>query len=135
MKTYQNETSREDGKNVGYERKKKGGEQQKHEATSNKWRKCTQIQQHKITERKVQGQKVRGQGSNLIFFVVFPVDVGTMNSSQTKGIKLDKTHRSTRNRIPLDRAGVPDLSVRWIISIGGGGDSHDPTTNEQVVAP
>jgi hypothetical protein len=58
-----------------------------------------------------------------------------MNSSQTKGIKLDKTHRSTRNRIPLDRAGVPDLSVRWIISIGGGGDSHDPTTNEQVVAP
>jgi hypothetical protein len=29
-----------------------------------------------------------------------------------------------------DRAGVPDLSVRWIISIGGGGDSHDPTTNE-----
>jgi hypothetical protein len=34
-----------------------------------------------------------------------------------------------------DRAGVPDLSVRWIISIGGGGDSRDPTTNEQVVAP
>jgi hypothetical protein len=34
-----------------------------------------------------------------------------------------------------DRAGVPDLSVRWIISIGGGGDSRDPTTNEQVMAP
>jgi hypothetical protein len=34
-----------------------------------------------------------------------------------------------------DRTGVPDLSVRWIISIGGGGDSRDPTTNEQVVAP
>jgi hypothetical protein len=46
------------------------------------------IQQHKITETKVQGQKVREQGSNLIFFVVFPVDVGTMNNSQTKGIKL-----------------------------------------------
>jgi hypothetical protein len=29
-----------------------------------------------------------------------------------------------------DRAGMPDLSVRWIISIGGGGDSRDPTTNE-----
>jgi hypothetical protein len=29
-----------------------------------------------------------------------------------------------------NRAGVPDLSVRWIISIGGGGDSRDPTTNE-----
>jgi hypothetical protein len=29
-----------------------------------------------------------------------------------------------------DRAGVPDLLVRWIISIGGGHDSHDPTTNE-----
>jgi hypothetical protein len=58
-----------------------------------------------------------------------------MNSCQTKGIKLDKTHRSTRNLIPLDRARVPDLSMRWIISIGGGGDSHDPTMNEQVVAP
>jgi hypothetical protein len=34
-----------------------------------------------------------------------------------------------------DRAGVPNLSVRWIISIGGGGDSHDLTTNEHVVAP
>jgi hypothetical protein len=34
-----------------------------------------------------------------------------------------------------DRAGVPDLLVRWIISIGGGGDSRDLTTNEQVVAP
>jgi hypothetical protein len=34
-----------------------------------------------------------------------------------------------------DRARVPDLSVRWIISIGGGGDSRDPTTNEQVMAP
>jgi hypothetical protein len=78
---------------------------------------------------------VRGQGSNLIFFVVFPVDIGTMSSSQTKGIKLDKTHRSTCNLIPLDRAGVPDLSVRWIISTGGGGDSRDLTMNEQVVAP
>jgi hypothetical protein len=57
-----------------------------------------------------------------------------MNSSQTKGIKLGKTHRSTCNLI-LDRAGVPDLSVRWIISIGGGGYSRDPTMNEQVVAP
>jgi hypothetical protein len=35
----------------------------------------------------------------------------------------------------LDRAGVPNLSVRWIISIGGGGDSRDPTMNEQVMAP
>jgi hypothetical protein len=53
-----------------------------------------------------------------------------MNISQTKGIKLDKTHQSTRNLIPLDRAGVPDLSVRWIILIGGGGDSRDPTMKE-----
>jgi hypothetical protein len=29
-----------------------------------------------------------------------------------------------------DRAGMPDLSVRWIILIGGGDDSRDPTTNE-----
>jgi hypothetical protein len=58
-----------------------------------------------------------------------------MNNSQTKGIKLDKTHRSTHNLIPLDRTGVLDLSVRWIILIGEGGDSRDPTTNEQVVAP
>jgi hypothetical protein len=61
--------------------------------------------------------------NNTRFFLVFPVDVGTMNNSQTKAIKLDKTHRSTCNLIPLDRVGVPNLSVRWIISIGGGGDS------------
>jgi hypothetical protein len=30
----------------------------------------------------------------------------------------------------IDRAGMPDLSVRWIILIGGGGDSRDPTTNK-----
>jgi hypothetical protein len=48
---------------------------------------------------------------------------------------MNSSHRSTRNLIPLDRAGVPDLSVRWIISIAGGGDSRDPTTNEQVVVP
>jgi hypothetical protein len=30
----------------------------------------------------------------------------------------------------LDRAGVPDLSVRWINLTGGGGDSRDPTMNE-----
>jgi hypothetical protein len=35
-----------------------------------------------------------------------------------------------RYGIDYDRSGVPDLSVRWIISIGGGGDSRDPTTNE-----
>jgi hypothetical protein len=35
----------------------------------------------------------------------------------------------------LDRARVPDLSVRWIISTGGEGDSRDPTMNELVVAP
>jgi hypothetical protein len=34
-----------------------------------------------------------------------------------------------------DRAGVPDLSVRWIISIGGGGDSRDLAMNEQVMTP
>jgi hypothetical protein len=35
----------------------------------------------------------------------------------------------------LDRAGVPKLAVRWIILTSRGGDSRDPTTNEQVVAP
>jgi len=84
---------------------------------------------------KVQGQMVRGQSSNLNFFVAFLVDDRTMNNSQTKGIKLDKTHRSTCNLIPLDRAGVPDLSVRGITSICGGGDSRDLTTNKQVMAP
>jgi hypothetical protein len=34
-----------------------------------------------------------------------------------------------------DRAGVLDLSVSGITSICGGGDSHDPTMNEQVAAP
>jgi hypothetical protein len=52
-----------------------------------------------------------------------------MNSSQTKGIKL------TDQPVPLDRARVPNLSVRWIILTGGGGDSRDLTTNEQVVVP
>jgi hypothetical protein len=56
-------------------------------------------------------------------------------------LKLRWTHPLTRLNTNMscyvdnDRAGVPDLSVRWIISIGGGGDSRDPTTNEQVVAP
>jgi hypothetical protein len=47
---------------------------------------------------------------------------------------VNNTENRERDNLP-DRAGVPDLSVRWIISIGGGDDSHDPTTNEQVVAP
>ena len=34
-----------------------------------------------------------------------------------------------------DMAEVPDLSVRRINSTCGGGDSRDPTTNEQVVVP
>jgi hypothetical protein len=76
---------------------------------------------HKFNNTRLLKEKCKAKGF---------VDVRTMNSSQTKGIKLDKTHRSTRNLIPLDRAGMPDLSVRWIISIGGGGDSRDPTTNE-----
>ena len=66
---------------------------------------------------KVQGQMVWGQSSNLNFFVAFLVDDRTMNNSQTKGIKLDKTHRSTCNLIPLDGAGVPNLSVRGITLI------------------
>jgi hypothetical protein len=41
--------------------------------------------------------------------------------------KLNKHHAKW---IEFDRAGVPDLSVRWIILIGGGGDSRDLTTNE-----
>jgi hypothetical protein len=63
------------------------------------------------------------------------MEVRTMNNSQTKGIKIDKTHLSTRALIPLDRAGVPDLSVSWIILICRGGGSRDTTTNEHVVAP
>jgi hypothetical protein len=63
------------------------------------------------------------------------MDVRTMNNSQTKGIKLDKTHRTSYNLIPLDMTRVSDISVRVIISICGGGDSRDPATNEQVVAP
>ena len=38
-------------------------------------------------------------------------------------------------RESCDGARVPDLSVRGITSICGGGDSRDPTTNEQVMAP
>jgi hypothetical protein len=128
MKTYQNETSREDGKNVGCmneRRKVVNSGNTRPPATSG-------ANAYKFNNtrllKKVQG--LQGQGSNQIFFVVFPVDVGTMNSSQTKGIKLDKTHRSTRNLISLDRARVPDLSVRRIILIRGGGDSRDPTMNE-----
>ena len=81
--------------------------------------------------KDAKAQKVLDSGSNLKrFLLAFLVDDRTMNNSQTKGIKLDKTHRSTCNLIPLDGAGVPDLSVRGITSICGGGDSRDPTTNE-----
>jgi hypothetical protein len=51
-----------------------------------------------------------------------------------KGIEVDKVKIEFIEQLPpstnVDRAGVPDLLVRWIILIGGGGDSRDPTTNE-----
>jgi hypothetical protein len=67
MKTYQYETSREDGKNVGCM-----NERRKVVNSGNTRRPATSdANAHKFnntsTERKVQGQKVRGQGSNLIF--------------------------------------------------------------------
>jgi hypothetical protein len=134
MKTYQNKTSREDGKNVGCmneRRKVVNSGNMRRQATSDA--NAHKFNNTRLLKEKCKAKRCGEQGSNLIFFVVFPVDVEMMNSSQTKGIKL--TDQPTRNLIPLDRVGVPDLSVRWIISIGGGGDSRDPTTNEQLVAP
>lgn len=83
--------------------------------------------------KDAKAQKVLDSGSNLKrFLLAFLVDDRTMNKTTNKG---DRSHRATWNLIPLDKAEVPDLSVRRINSICGGGDSRDPTMNEQVMAP
>jgi hypothetical protein len=62
----------------------------------------------------MQCQMVLGQGSSLNFFVAFSGGSWNNEHSRNKGIKLTE---QPENMIQLDRTGVPDLSVRWIISI------------------
>ena len=69
-----------------------------------------------------------GQGSNLIIFVLV---LWTVGISKT----LDKLTDQPGNLIPLDRAGVPDLSVSGdkfdLVEV----DPHDPTTTSEPEAP
>ena len=79
-------------------------------------------------------------------FISFePVLLGVLESSEEYDPK-DNLHfcEDERSSLPSTEfeplpAGpeyvIPDLSVSGITSICGGGDSRDPTTNEQVVAP
>ena len=81
-----------------------------------------------IIERKCKAQKVLGQGSNLINFFWVLWTVG-------KGKTLDKLTDQPGNLIPLDRAGVPDLSVSRDKFDLAEDDPHDPTTTSEPEAP
>jgi hypothetical protein len=79
-----------------------------------------------IIERKCEAQKGAGKMSNLNFYVVL----------WTVGKKtLDKLTDQPGNLIPLDRAGVPDLSVSGDNSDWVEVDPHDPTTTSETEAP
>jgi hypothetical protein len=79
-----------------------------------------------IIERKCEAQKGAGIRSNLNFFVVL----------WTVGKKtLDKLTDQPGNLIPLDRVGVPDLSVSGDNSDLVEVDPHDPTTTSDPKAP
>jgi hypothetical protein len=78
-----------------------------------------------IIERKCEAQKGAGIRSNLNFYVVL----------WTVGEKtLDKLTDQPGNLIPLDRAGVPDLSVSGDNSDLVEVDPHDPTTTSEPEA-
>jgi hypothetical protein len=80
-----------------------------------------------IIERKCEAQKGAGIRFNLNFYVV----LWTIGEQKT----LDKLTDQPGNLIPLDRAGVPDLSVSGdnfdLVEV----DPHDPTTTSEPEAP
>jgi hypothetical protein len=78
-----------------------------------------------IIERKCEAQRGAGIRSKLNFYVVL----------WTVGKKLDKLTDQPVNLIPLDRAGVPDLSVSGDNSDLVEVDPHDPTTTSDPEAP
>jgi hypothetical protein len=78
-----------------------------------------------IIERKCEAQRAAGIRSKLNFYVVL----------WTVGKKLDKLTDQPGNLIPLDRAGVPDLSVSGDNSDLVEVDPHDPTTTSEPEAP
>jgi len=73
-------------------------------------------------------KRVLGQGSNLIIIFLVLWTVG-------KGRTLDKLTDQPGNLIPLDRAGVPDLSVSRDKFDLTEDDPHDPTTTSEPEAP
>ena len=82
-----------------------------------------------IIERKCKAQKVLGQRSNLIIFFWVLCNVG--NGKKT----LDKLTDQPGKLIPLDRGGVPDLSVSGDKFDLAEDDPHDPTTTSEPEAP
>ena len=88
----------------------------------------TQIQQCKLLKESARLRGVLGQGSNLIIFVFGFVDCRIVNT-------LDKLTDQPGNLIPLDRAGVPDLSVSGDKFDLEEVDPHDPTTTSEPEAP
>jgi hypothetical protein len=80
-----------------------------------------------IIERKCEAQKGARIRSNLNFYVV----LWTVGEKKT----LDKLTDQPGNLIPLDRAGVPDLSVSGDNSDLVQVDPHDPTTTSEPEAP
>ena len=88
----------------------------------------TQIQQCKLLKESARLRGVLGQGSNLIIFCFGFVDCRNIKT-------LDKLTDQPGNLIPLDRAGVPDLSVSGdkfdLVEV----DPHDPTTTSEPEAP
>jgi hypothetical protein len=80
-----------------------------------------------IIERRCEAQKGAGIRSNLNFYVA----LWTVGEKKT----LDKLTDQPGNLIPLDRAGVPDLSVSGdntdLVEV----DPHDPTTTSDPEAP
>ena len=70
-----------------------------------------------------------GQGSNLI--IIFFLVLWTVG----KGRTLDKLTDQPGNLIPLDRAGVPDLSVSGDKFDLEEDDPHDPTTTSEPEVP
>lgn len=102
----------------------------RHNATSNNWTRKHTNSTMQIIERKCKAQ-TGCWDYDLTWRYIFVLVLWTVGNGKT----LDKTHRSTWNLIPLDRAEVPDLSVSGdnfdLVEV----DPHDPTTTSEPVAP
>ena len=99
--------------------------------TSNSTRRCRRIL------NKAKHRKENCKGSDWLwdgmiypnfFLLAFSWTVGMMNRNNLLWNGMDKSHRATWNLIPLDRAKVADLSMRWRESISVEFDLDDPTT-------